>query len=59
MLYSYHPQVVIAILIVAVALEAQVATLVTSAGTLVLGLSWLIGGTLAEVLTSKQLFLCV
>ncbi|KAJ6499912.1 Mechanosensitive ion channel-domain-containing protein [Mycena vitilis] len=44
--------VVIAILIVAVALEAQVATLVTSAGTLVLGLSWLIGGTLAEVLTS-------
>jgi small-conductance mechanosensitive channel len=57
MLYSYRPQVVIAILIVAVALEAQVATLVTSAGTLVLGLSWLIGGTLAEVLTSKQLFL--
>ncbi|KAJ6625628.1 Mechanosensitive ion channel-domain-containing protein [Mycena sp. CBHHK59/15] len=44
--------VVIAILIVAVALEAQVATLVTSAGTLVLGLSWLIGGTLSEVLTS-------
>ncbi|KAJ6593918.1 Mechanosensitive ion channel-domain-containing protein [Mycena capillaripes] len=44
--------VVIAILIIAVALEAQVATLVTSAGTLVLGLSWLIGGTLAEVLTS-------
>ncbi|KAJ7072310.1 Mechanosensitive ion channel-domain-containing protein [Mycena amicta] len=44
--------VVIAILIIAVALQAQVATLVTSAGTLVLGLSWLIGGTLAEVLTS-------
>ncbi|KAJ7170538.1 Mechanosensitive ion channel-domain-containing protein [Mycena crocata] len=44
--------VVIAILIVAVALQAQVATLVTSAGTLVLGLSWLIGGTLSEVLTS-------
>jgi small-conductance mechanosensitive channel len=44
--------VVIAILIIAVALEAQVATLVTSAGTLVLGLSWLIGGTLSEVLTS-------
>ncbi|KAF7315647.1 Mechanosensitive ion channel protein [Mycena indigotica] len=43
---------IIAILIIAVALEAQVATLVTSAGTLVLGLSWLIGGTLAEVLTS-------
>ncbi|KAF7321301.1 Mechanosensitive ion channel protein [Mycena kentingensis (nom. inval.)] len=45
-------KVVIAILIIAVSLEAQVATLVTSAGTLVLGLSWLIGGTLAEVLTS-------
>ncbi|KAJ7783196.1 Mechanosensitive ion channel-domain-containing protein [Mycena metata] len=44
--------VVIAILIIAVALEAQLATLVTSAGTLVLGLSWLIGGTLSEVLTS-------
>ncbi|KAF7361876.1 Mechanosensitive ion channel protein [Mycena venus] len=44
--------VVVAILIVAVALEAQVATLITSASTLVLGLSWLIGGTLAEVLTS-------
>ncbi|KAJ6586941.1 Mechanosensitive ion channel-domain-containing protein [Mycena vulgaris] len=44
--------VVIAILIIAVALQAQVATLVTSAGTLVLGLSWLIGGTLSEVLTS-------
>lgn len=44
--------IVIVILIIAVALEAQVATLVTSAGTLVLGLSWLIGGTLSEVLTS-------
>ncbi|KAJ7901846.1 Mechanosensitive ion channel-domain-containing protein [Mycena olivaceomarginata] len=44
--------VVVAILIVAVALEAQVATLITSASTLVLGLSWLIGGTLSEVLTS-------
>ncbi|KAK7057174.1 serine/threonine protein kinase [Favolaschia claudopus] len=44
--------VIVAILIVAVALEAQVATLITSASTLVLGLSWLIGGTLSEVLTS-------
>ncbi|KAJ7647318.1 hypothetical protein FB45DRAFT_1100411 [Roridomyces roridus] len=41
--------VVIAILIIAVALEAQVATLVTSAGTLTLGLSWLIGGALSDV----------
>nr|GAT56367.1 serine/threonine protein kinase [Mycena chlorophos] len=44
--------VVIAILIIAVALEAQVSTLVSSAGTLVLSLSWLIGSSLAEVLTS-------
>ncbi|KAJ7462327.1 Mechanosensitive ion channel-domain-containing protein [Mycena galericulata] len=44
--------VVIAILIIAVALEAQLATLVTSAGTLVLGLSWLIGGALSDVLNS-------
>ncbi|KAI0371035.1 hypothetical protein BV20DRAFT_942709 [Pilatotrama ljubarskyi] len=43
---------VIVILIFAVALEAQLATLITSAGTLILGLSWLIGGSLAEVLTS-------
>ncbi|KAI1796400.1 Mechanosensitive ion channel-domain-containing protein [Ganoderma leucocontextum] len=43
---------IIVILIFAVALEAQVATLITSAGTLVLGLSWLIGSSLAEVLTS-------
>ncbi|KAH9940505.1 Mechanosensitive ion channel-domain-containing protein [Epithele typhae] len=39
-------------LIFAVSLEASVATLLSSAGTLVLGLSWLIGGSLAEVLTS-------
>ena len=32
--------------------EAELVTLVTSAGTLVLGLSWLIGSSLAEVLTS-------
>ncbi|KAJ6499283.1 Mechanosensitive ion channel-domain-containing protein [Mycena sanguinolenta] len=43
---------IIAILIIAVALEAQLATLITSASTLVLGLSWLIGGTLTEILTS-------
>ncbi|KAH6914006.1 Mechanosensitive ion channel-domain-containing protein [Coprinopsis sp. MPI-PUGE-AT-0042] len=44
--------VVIACLIIAVALEAQLLTLITGAGTLVLGLSWLIGGSLQEVLTS-------
>ena len=32
--------------------EAELVTLVTSAGTLILGLSWLIGSSLAEVLTS-------
>lgn len=44
--------VIVAILIIAVCLEAQLVTLVTSAGTLILGLSWLIGSSLAEVLTS-------
>jgi len=44
--------VVVASLIIAVALEAQLVTLITGAGTLVLGLSWLIGGSLQEVLTS-------
>ncbi|KAG6866363.1 hypothetical protein C0991_005284 [Blastosporella zonata] len=44
--------VIVAILIIAVALEAQLATLITGAGTLILGLSWLIGGSLQEVLTS-------
>ncbi|KAF9460703.1 hypothetical protein BDZ94DRAFT_1169180 [Collybia nuda] len=44
--------VIVAILIIAVALEAQLVTLVTGAGTLILGLSWLIGGSLQEVLTS-------
>jgi len=44
--------VVIAALIIAVALEAQLLTIVTGAGTLILGLSWLIGGSLQEVLTS-------
>ncbi|RPD63790.1 hypothetical protein L227DRAFT_496301 [Lentinus tigrinus ALCF2SS1-6] len=43
---------IVAILIFAVMLDAQVATLITSASTLVLGLSWLIGSSLAEVLTS-------
>ncbi|KAI0645507.1 Mechanosensitive ion channel-domain-containing protein [Trametes meyenii] len=43
---------IVVILIFAVALEASLATLITSAGTLVLGLSWLIGSSLAEVLTS-------
>ncbi|KAJ3575123.1 hypothetical protein NP233_g1300 [Leucocoprinus birnbaumii] len=43
---------VVAILIIAVALEAQLLTVVTGAGTLILGLSWLIGGSLQEVLTS-------
>lgn len=44
--------VVVAVLIIAVALEAQFSTLIASAGTLVLGLSWLIGSSLGEVLTS-------
>ncbi|KDR75887.1 hypothetical protein GALMADRAFT_68503 [Galerina marginata CBS 339.88] len=44
--------VIIAALVIAVTLETQVAALITGAGTLVLGLSWLIGGSLQEVLTS-------
>ncbi|KZP03648.1 hypothetical protein FIBSPDRAFT_844740 [Athelia psychrophila] len=44
--------VVITLLIMAVTLEAQLATLITGAGTVILGLSWLIGGSLQEVLTS-------
>ncbi|KAL0576656.1 hypothetical protein V5O48_005316 [Marasmius crinis-equi] len=44
--------VIVAALIIAVCLEAQFATLITGAGTLILGLSWLIGGSLTEVLTS-------
>jgi len=44
--------VIVAILIIAVALEAQLVTLITGAGTLILGLSWLVGGSLTEVLTS-------
>lgn len=44
--------VVVAALIIAVCLEAQFTTVITGAGTLILGLSWLIGGSLTEVLTS-------
>ncbi|KAF6760275.1 Mechanosensitive ion channel-domain-containing protein [Ephemerocybe angulata] len=44
--------VIIAALILAVALEAELVSLITGAGTLILGLSWLIGGSLQEVLTS-------
>jgi len=44
--------VIIAALIIAVALETQLTTLVTGAGSLILGLSWLIGGSLQEVLAS-------
>ncbi|KAG5651771.1 hypothetical protein H0H81_007524 [Sphagnurus paluster] len=43
---------IVACVIIAVALEAQLVALVTGAGTLILGLSWLIGGSLQEVLTS-------
>ncbi|KZT41490.1 hypothetical protein SISSUDRAFT_981708 [Sistotremastrum suecicum HHB10207 ss-3] len=43
---------VVALLIMAVTLEAQFASVITGAGTLILGLSWLIGGSLQEVLTS-------
>ncbi|KIJ22990.1 hypothetical protein M422DRAFT_276512 [Sphaerobolus stellatus SS14] len=42
----------IAALIVAVVLDSQLTTLLAGVGTFVLGLSWLIGGSLAEVLTS-------
>ncbi|TFK54216.1 hypothetical protein OE88DRAFT_1624688 [Heliocybe sulcata] len=44
--------VIIAILIIAVALDTQLTTLITGAGTLILGLSWLIGNSAQEVLTS-------
>jgi len=36
----------------AVTLEAQLASLITATGTLVLGLSWLIGSSLHDILTS-------
>ncbi|KAI0051242.1 hypothetical protein FA95DRAFT_1485872 [Auriscalpium vulgare] len=44
--------VIVAVLIMAVTLEAQLASLITGAGTLILGLSWLIGGSLSDVLNS-------
>ncbi|KAI9511136.1 Mechanosensitive ion channel-domain-containing protein [Russula earlei] len=44
--------VVVAILIIAVTLEAQLASFITATGTLVLGLSWLIGSSLHDILTS-------
>ncbi|KAI5123926.1 hypothetical protein M0805_006343 [Coniferiporia weirii] len=44
--------VVVACLIIAVVLDAQFASVLTGAGTLVLGLSWLIGSSLQEVLSS-------
>jgi len=43
---------IVALVIIAVALEAQLVTLVTGTGTLVLGLSWLIGASMQEVLAS-------
>jgi len=39
-------------LVIAVTLEAQLASIVTAAGTLVLGLSWLIGSSLHDILIS-------
>ncbi|KAL6310327.1 Mechanosensitive ion channel-domain-containing protein [Sparassis latifolia] len=44
--------VIVVIVVIAVALEAQLATLITGAGTMILGLSWLIGSSVVEVLTS-------
>ncbi|KAK2463270.1 hypothetical protein APHAL10511_004925 [Amanita phalloides] len=43
---------VVAAVIVAIALEAQLTTVVTGTGTLVLGLSWLIGESMQEILAS-------
>ncbi|KAG8890399.1 hypothetical protein FRB98_008974 [Tulasnella sp. 332] len=44
--------VIVAGLIMAVSLDASFTNVLTGAGTLVLGLSWLIGGSAAEVLSS-------
>ncbi|KAG8953472.1 hypothetical protein FRC04_002314 [Tulasnella sp. 424] len=44
--------VVVAALIMAVSLDASFTNLLTGAGTLILGLSWLIGGSASEVLSS-------
>ncbi|KAI0001284.1 Mechanosensitive ion channel-domain-containing protein [Russula compacta] len=43
--------VIVAVLIIAVTLEAQLASIITATGTLVLGLSWLIGSSLHDILT--------
>ncbi|CAE6471545.1 unnamed protein product [Rhizoctonia solani] len=43
---------IIATLVIAVTLEAKLTTLLTGAGSLILGLSWLIGASASEVLTS-------
>lgn len=43
---------VVAIMIIAVALNANLASVITGVGTLVLGTSWLIGTSLAEILIS-------
>lgn len=43
---------VIALLIFAVAVETQFESLITGAGTVILGLSWLIGGSCQEILSS-------
>ncbi|KAF8313471.1 hypothetical protein DL93DRAFT_2081192 [Clavulina sp. PMI_390] len=42
----------VVLLVFAVMLDASISTLVTGAGTFLLGLSWLIGGSAQEVLTS-------
>ncbi|KAG9046286.1 hypothetical protein FS837_004683 [Tulasnella sp. UAMH 9824] len=44
--------VVVAALIMAVSLDASFTNLLTGAGTLILGLSWLIGGAAGEILSS-------
>ncbi|KAF8625434.1 hypothetical protein AX15_005393 [Amanita polypyramis BW_CC] len=43
---------IVAIVLMAVALEAQLQALVTGTGSLVLGLSWLIGASMQEILAS-------
>ena len=44
--------VIIALLVFAVAVETQFVSLITGAGTAILGLSWLIGNSCQEILTS-------
>jgi small-conductance mechanosensitive channel len=43
---------IVALVVMAVALEAQLVTLITGTGSLVLGLSWLIGASMQEILAS-------